>query len=318
MVKNIFLILFFTISFRLFAQQISATASTDTSDYMIGDQIKYSLSLEMDKNVYIINPFFKDSLKNTDVLGVSDPIVEENENGKTVKYLFVLSRFDSAEVTIPPIKIEYRTKGDTTLKFILSNSITFNVHRVNVDVKEEIKDIKPPIRPFDFTFLIYILIAFTIISVLVYYFVYKKYLKRKQEIMIQKKEEKLLSHQLALRKLDQLEKEELWQKGFVKDYHSKITEIIREYFEKQFSLPALERTTTESLKLLSKHPQGIKVIDITAQFFNNADLVKFAKFTPLESVNFEMMTQANEIIHRTMSVQKESEVEPELKEAANV
>ena len=318
MVKKFFFILFFTFSFSSFAQQITATASTDTTDYMIGDQIKYSLSLEMDKNVYIINPFFKDSLKNIDVLAYSDPIATENENGKTVKYICVLSRFDSAEVTIPPIKIEYRTQGDSTLKFVLSNSISFNVHRVNVDVKEEIKDIKPPIRPFDFTFLIYLLIAFTVISVLVYYFIYRKYLKRKQELVIKKKEEKLLSHQIALRKLTQLEKEELWQKGFVKDYHSKITEIIREYFEKQFGLPALERTTTESLKLLSKHPQGIKVIDITSQFFSNADLVKFAKFTPLESVNIEMMHQAKEIVKKTISLQKESEVDEQVNEAANV
>jgi replicative DNA helicase len=130
--------------------------------------------------------------------------------------------------------------------------------------------------------------------------------------------EKIPLHQLTLRKLDQLEKEELWQKGFVKDYHSKITDIIREYFEKQFGLPALERTTTESLKLLSKHPQGIKVIDITSQFLSNADLVKFAKFTPLENVNREMMTQAKEIVNKTISVQKEFEARSEVKEAANV
>lgn len=316
MVKNIFLMLFLAFSFNLFAQQISAVASTDTTDYMIGDHIQYSLSLEMDKNVYIINPFFRDSLKNIDVVEISDPIAQENANSKTVKYIYVLSRFDSAEVTIPPIKIEYRTKGDSTLKSVLSNSVSFNVHRMNVAMEEEIKDIKPPVRPFDFFFLIYILIALTIISILVYYFIYRKYLKRKQEIIIKKKEEKILSHQLALRKLSQLEKEELWQKGFVKDYHSKITEIIREYFENQFGLPALERTTTESLKLLSKHPQGVKVIDITSQFFSNADLVKFAKFTPLESVNFEMMNQAKEIVHKTMSIQKESEIE--INEAANV
>jgi hypothetical protein len=318
MVKNIFLILFLVFSLNLSAQQISAVASTDTSDYMIGDQITYSLSLEMDKNIYIINPSFRDSLKNIDVLGISEPIANESENEKTIKYICVLSRFDSAEVIIPPIKIEYRTKGDSTLKYVLSNSVSFNVHRMDVAIKEDIKDIKPPIRPFDFTFLIYILIALTIISVLVYYFIYRKYLKRKQEIILKKKEEKLLSHQLALKKLVQLEKEELWQKGFVKDYHSKITDIIREYFEKQFGLPALERTTTESLKLLSKHPQGIKVIDVTSKFFNNADLVKFAKFTPIEAVNFEMMNQAKEIIHKTMSVQKESEIETEVNEVSNV
>jgi hypothetical protein len=301
----------------IFAQEITVTASTDTSDYMIGDQIQYSLIITMDKNVYIINPFFRDSLKNIDVLGINGPTPEETDNQKIVKYLCVLSRFDSALVIIPPIKVEYRTKGDSTLKTILSNPVSFNVHRLDVNVQEEIKDIKPPVRLFDYFFLIYILIGTLILSILVYYFIYRKYFKKKKEEVVSKKEEKLLSHQLALKKLEELDKEQLWQKGFVKDYHSRITDIIREYFEKQFGLPALERTTTESLNLLSKHPLGVKVLDITSQFFNNADLVKFAKFTPLEIVNHEMMTQAKHIVKRTAQLDKEEESK-NVNEVANV
>ena len=316
MVKNIFIILVLTFSINLLAQEISVTASTDTTDYMIGDQIQYSLFIKMNKDVYIINPFFRDSLKNIDVLEISDPVAEENEDGKSVKYNCVLSRFDSAQVTIPPIKIEYRTKADSALKSVLSNAVTFNVHRMNVAMEEEIKDIKPPIRLFDYLFIIYILIA--IIVLVIGYFIYRKYFKNKPQTEIKPIAEKIPLHQLTLRKLEQLDKEELWQKGFVKDYHSKITDIIREYFEKQFGLPALERTTTESLKLLSKHPQGIKVIDITSQFLSNADLVKFAKFTPLENVNREMMTQAKDIVKKTVSVQKNAEAKTELNEAANV
>ena len=87
MVKNIFFIFVLTFSFDLFAQEISVTASTDTTDYMIGDQIQYSLYIKMNKDVYIINPFFRDSLKNIDVLNISDPITSENETEKSVKYL---------------------------------------------------------------------------------------------------------------------------------------------------------------------------------------------------------------------------------------
>jgi len=310
MVNKLFLLLVLQFFLApIFAQEITVTASTDTSDYMIGDQIQYSLIITMNKNVYIINPFFRDSLKNIDVIGINGPIPEETDNAKIVKYLCVLSRFDSAIVTIPPIKIEYRTKGDSTLKTILSNSVSFNVHRLDVNVQEEIKDIKPPVRLFDYMFLIYIFIGLLIISILIYYFIYRKYFKKKKEQIAIKKEEKLLSHQLALKKLDELDKQQLWQKGFIKDYHSRITDIIREYFEKQFGLPALERTTTESLNLLSKHPQGRKVIDVTSEFLNNADLVKFAKFTPLESVNIEMMNQAKNIIKKTAKLDQEEQIQ---------
>lgn len=311
MVKKIIFILLLLSYPLLLAQEIKVSASTDTTDYLIGDQIIYTLFIQMDKSVYIINQIFKDSLKNIDILSMSDPSVTEYQTGKSIKYIYVLSRFDSAEVTIPPIKIEYRTQNDSTLKFVLSNPVTFNVRRVNVSVEEEIKDIKPPIRAFDFFFLLYVIIAIAIISILLYYFIYRKYFKNKQPILILPKEEKLLSHQLALRKLNQLEKQELWQKGFVKDYHSRITEIIREYFEKQFGLPALEMTTTESIDLLKKHPVGIKVVDVTTEFLQNADLVKFAKYQPLESVNHEMMTQAKSIIRKTALLEKEETVNEE-------
>jgi hypothetical protein len=307
MVNKLFLFLILLPVFSLFPQEIKVAASTDTTDYLIGDQIKYHLVINTDKNVYIINPFFRDSLKNVDVVSISDPIVSENEKGKTTKFESILSRFDSSQVTIPPIKIEYRITGDTTLKSALSNPVTFNVHTMKVSMKEEIKDIKPPVRLFNYLFLIYIGIALLIL--VIGYFIYRKYFKNKPQPIIEPKKERILSHQLALRKLNQLEHEELWQKGFVKEYHTRITEIIREYFEKQFELPALELTTTDSLKQLSKHPQGVKVLDITSQFLNNADLVKFAKFTPLELVNREMMVQAKEIVTKTISVQKEVEVD---------
>jgi hypothetical protein len=316
MVKRFAAILIVFISLSALAQEVKVTASTDKTDYLIGDYIRYSLVIDAQKNVFIINPFFRDSLRNIDVVNISDPIITENEQGKTVKYEATLSRYDSAQVTLPPIKVEYRTKNDTTLKSVLSNSVTFNVHSVKVSLQEEIKDIKPPIRLWDYFFLIFILIA--IIIIVIGYFIYRKYKNKKEIVVVKKEKEKILAHQLALRKLDQLEKEQLWQKGFVKEYHTRITEIIREYFEIQFELPALELTTTESLKLLSKHSLGIKVLDLTAQFLSNADLVKFAKYEPLEKVNHEMMEQAREIVTKTMSAQKEIVIETEPKEAANV
>ena len=305
MVKKLFLILLFPV-FSLFAQEIKVTASTDTTDYLIGDHIKYTLQIDADKNVFIIYPFFRDSLKNIDVLKMPDPVVTENDTAKLIKYEVTLSRFDSAEVTIPAIKIEYRVQGDTTLKSVLSNPVTFNVHTLKVSMQEEIKDIKPPIRLFNYMWMIYVGIA--LLLLVIGYFVYRKYFKNKPEPVAKPKVERIPLHQIVMRKLDALEKQELWQNGKVKEYHTRITEIIRDYFEKQFNLPALELTTTDSLEQLSRHPQGVKVLDITSQFLSNADLVKFAKFSPLENINREMMSQAREIVKKTYSLQREVQV----------
>ncbi|MFI5238050.1 MAG: hypothetical protein ACHQLA_08935, partial [Ignavibacteriales bacterium] len=95
----------------------------------------------------------------------------------------------------------------------------------------------------------------------------------------------------------------LWQKGMVKEYHSKITGIVRGYFEERFNLPALELTTSEQMQQLNKVSSAESILIITNEFLNNADLVKFAKFQPLPSVNETMMKQAKEIVTQTISME---------------
>lgn len=302
MVKKLVLILIL-FSLNVFPQNIRVEASVDTSDYLIGDRINYSLKIIADKNVYPIRPFFRDSLKHVDILQEFDPAVSESETEKIFEYKFILTRFDSADVTFPGIKVDYRIEGDTTLQSILSNMVSFSVHRIVVAKEEDIKDIKPPVRiPLDWWMItMWILIGLILIAVLVY--LYKKYFKKKPvEKIVQPKKITIPAHVAALSELDKLESEQLWQKGYIKDYHSNITGIIREYFEKRFGLPALEMTTSESLHNLAKKPEAMNVLDITEKFLSNADLVKFAKYQPLAAVNEEMMTQAREIVNTTVPI----------------
>jgi hypothetical protein len=100
--------------------------------------------------------------------------------------------------------------------------------------------------------------------------------------------------------LNHLEEEQLWQKGKVKEYHSNITGIIRGYFEERFNLPALELTTSEQMQQLRNVKAAEIILDETDKFLTNADLVKFAKFNPLPTVNDEMMKQAKNIVTKTI------------------
>ncbi|NLH61951.1 MAG: hypothetical protein GX452_11155, partial [Ignavibacteriales bacterium] len=71
-------------------------------------------------------------------------------------------------------------------------------------------------------------------------------------------------------------------------------------------LPALELTTSEVLDLMNKNPEAKAITDVTADFLNNADMVKFAKYIPMDKINEEMMTQAKEIVNRTIPAVEES------------
>lgn len=300
------------LSINLSAQSVSALASVDSSDYLVGDFINYTLEIRAEKNIHITTPFIRDSLKVVEIIKELPPVSKEENNIKSTTIGYIISYYDSAAIVIPPIAVRYKIQGDEEEKIVLSNPVTFNVHTLPVNLQADVKDVKEPLTiPLDWKFIL--LIVFIVLFVLsAAYYLYKRYKKKKAEQPVKKTIIRIPAHVRALSALDNLENEKLWQKGLVKEYHSKITGIIRGYFEERFNLPALELTTSEQMQQLRKVPGAENILNITNEFLNNADLVKFARFIPLPSVNEEMMKQAKEIVNKTISresVQLEEEVQ---------
>lgn len=308
MVKRLAFIFLLLLNAALFGQDIRVKSSTDTTTYKVGDYINYTLRIEYNKNIGIIPPLIKDSLRVADIIKL-DTAVTKEENGRMVTTIHaVLSKYDSAVVNIPPIAIKYRTlqnpdeklfPNDSTLKTILSYPVTVLVHTLQVNPQAEIKDVKDPVKvPLNWLLiLMWVVIASVVLGTALLLWLWFK--KTKEKKVTAPPEIILPAHVVALSALNDLDKKQLWQKGMVKEYHSEITEIIRAYFERKFDLRALELTTTEVNLQLKEKPEAAGIINITNDFLNNADLVKFAKFKPENSVNEEMMKQALDIVNRT-------------------
>ncbi len=299
--RIVFLTALFSRSF-IYAQNISVSATTDTTKYKVGDYIKYSLELKYDPNIKIELPPVKDSVKVLDFIEQL-PTDSSQTGSKIVKrYRFIFSKYDSSQVTIPSLKIAYTVGGDTTKKFLATNPVTILITTIQVNPNQDIKDIKEPMK-LPLNWLVIILIVLLAIALIVAtYYAYKYYRKKRSvkenaapEIIIQ-------PYEIALDELHALDEKKLWQQGFIKQYHSEITGIVRKYFEHRFNFRALEMTSAEILAVLSYIQDGKKVENIAEDFFSNADLVKFAKFEPMPKVNEEMMQQAFEIVNATIPV----------------
>ncbi|MGE5354449.1 MAG: hypothetical protein ACM3P0_20365 [Acidobacteriota bacterium] len=280
------------------AQDVTARSGVDRQSYEVGDYINYSISVSSAKDVKIFPPAVKDSLRGAELIETAQPVTEEKDGRLLTTFKYVISKYDSGEVKIPPINVYYSLKGSEK-KSTLANGVSFVVSTLKVQ-GEDIKDIKDPLKiPLDWKMiLLYCLIALIIIASVVYLYLYYRKKKRQKEglIPVVVKE----PHEEALDLLNELERKKLWQSGRIKEYHTEITEIIRTYFEKRFRVPALEITTNELVNNLSKVKEAEKVRVITSDFLNNADLVKFAKYVPMESINEEMMSQARRIVSDTV------------------
>ncbi|GAB4295855.1 MAG: hypothetical protein Kow0098_18580 [Ignavibacteriaceae bacterium] len=307
-----FSVLFFIFCLKVSAQQIEVSAFTDTTDYLIGDYIYFTLSVTHDSDLTVVNIPLTDSLKSLELISPPDTSIKVEQNNITEEYKIIFSRYDSSSVSIPAIPVYYKAgsgvaprltedqlSSDSTIRVIYTKPFVINIHSLKVSKEEDIKDVKDPIKiPLDWRMiLLWILAGIGLVVFIIY--LYKKFRKKKgtaeKTVRIE-----FPPHVQALNSLRELESKKLWQKGLVKEYHSEITGIIRTYFEKRFGFPALELTTSEVLELLSDYREAAQIYDLTKSFLNNADLVKFAKYIPLGSVNEEMMKQAYGIVERTI------------------
>ncbi len=300
MVKKILFILLLLVSFNnLKAQFVEVYAETDSADYYVGDYIYYKVSLKYDKNINVFFPSLKDSLVELEYIKEFPPVKSDGDKINEV-YEFVFSKYDSAEVTIPEIPIEYTIGNDTSRFRITTNPVSFAVHTLELEPEADIKDVKFPITiPFNWLIGIIIICIILILGAIGYY-LYRRYKKKRaaQEVIVPRVY--VQPHKIAIDKLYELKDKKLWQQNLIKEYHSEITEIIREYFEKRFDILALEMPSSELLEKLSLNNEAQPVFDTTKEFLSNADMVKFAKFKPIPSVNEEMMEQAFEIVKKTI------------------
>ncbi len=302
-------IVFSVILFSLFVQNLAAQgvhifATTDTTEYIVGDYIDYSLELKYPKGYNVVVPVIKDSINN--LVFIKYGKIDKKENGTEVDEIrhYIFSKYDSAAVTIPSFKITYTVNGNTPVQ-VSVNPVDIVVRTIEVDKKGDIQDIKTPKRvPLNWLF-ISIIALLVLLLLAVGYFVYKRYKQKKGDDYRETIKVVIPPHKRALEKLRELENKKLWQQGLIKEYHSEITGIIRSYFEERFNFAAMEMTTKEIIENLKAENVSTKVIITTEEFLANADMVKFAKFEPMPTVNEAMMQEAYSIVKETKPVEEE-------------
>ncbi|MBX3008960.1 MAG: hypothetical protein KF816_13160 [Melioribacteraceae bacterium] len=313
MVRIFKILVFFLLfgSLNLNAQNITISASTDTTHYKVGDFIRYQLEIKYNKSIRITPPPIKDSIKVLDFIEQLPSEKVEIDGKITEKLNFIFSKYDSAEVIIPSIKVFYKVGGDSATKYLESPEIKILVSTLPVDMQKDFADIKAPLTiPLPW-WLILLIILIIVSLILGGYFIVKYYKRKKllQSNILPQVE--IPPHEIALTELNELKQKKLWQSGMVKEYHTEITGIVRKYFELRFNFNALEMTSAEIMGVISYLEDSKPITETADNFFRNADLVKFAKFEPLPEVNDEMMSQAFEIVNNTIK-KRNTEVSGEI------
>ncbi|MCR9263745.1 MAG: BatD family protein [Flavobacteriaceae bacterium] len=275
------LLCLFVLPFTGWSQTDSKISTdVDTLSIKIGEQIKYTITVETDSTNVVHFPEGQtfSPLETVEAI-IGDTI--KNNNRVILQRIYALTQFDSGAYTIPPQRIAINEQP------FFTDSFNIKVADVAVDTtKQKMYDIKPLMQVERsnaelWKTLLWVLLGLLIVGGLVYWF-----FLRKKPLTEEEKVALLPPYDRALLELKNLENSRYLIQDEYKKYYSELTDIVRLYLEDEVHVSAMESTTAQLMTKLEmlKDAGELKLDDETLRQFQNilqtADLVKFAKSKP--------------------------------------
>lgn len=207
-----------------------------------------------------------------------------SKDGRRVKLRreYVLRSFEEGIYNIGKVSVLYVDKNVTDTLFT-NDSLRLFVNTYLIDsTSHAIFDIKP-VRDLPFKFkeisgyatwgviglILLVLIIITVLKIMAYY--------GRSVFGLFKPALPVPPHVAAIRALEDLRSEHLWQSGEYKGYYSRLTDILRTYISGRYGVAAMEMTSAEIIAA-SKELELPKRCEMEMQeLLRDADLVKFAK-----------------------------------------
>jgi len=130
--------------------------------------------------------------------------------------------------------------------------------------------------------------------------------RRRGVIPVAPKEPERPAEEVALEKLDLIKEQKIWQTGQVKEYHTQLTDVVREYIGRRFDVSSSEKTSDETLREMKPLLKEQKELyEKLRKMLSLADLVKFAKWTTTPDENELSLKTAYDFVHETTPVAEE-------------
>jgi hypothetical protein len=294
----------------LLGQKLSVETVLDTNTIKLGDQIHLNYFIEKKRDIITTLPTFPDTLvKGIEVIG--EPQIDssklENDLSK-ISISLVITSFDTGMYYIPPQPIVYSDKGLTDTLY--SRASYLMVQGVALDTTNTVRDIKGPATiPITLGEILLYLIPLLVVAALIYLVIIYYRKKKANEPLFKPLKPEEPPYITALRELDKIKVQKLWQQKQVKEYYTRITYVIRWYIEKRFSIAALELISDEILA----HIQSEKIDNINysnlEKLLNLADLVKFAREEPDPEANITHLDNAYDFIKKSKGENPETQIE---------
>ena len=262
------------------AQQVTVDASIDSLQLLIGEQAKVKLEISMDAKQKLQLPFLRDTLvKGVEILDIAKPDTQMLNDGKRMLI--------KQEYTITSIPVD-------------------TLHPEQFFGPKTVREV--PITWDDVSAIVWLTLLMLALGGLAYY-LFVRYKDNKPIIKKIKIEPKLPPHQQALKEIERIKGDKTLRTADPKTYYTELTDVLRTYMEERFGFNAMEMTSSEIIDKLQEINDKESIKDLM-YLFQTADLVKFAKHSPLMNENDMNLVNAVDFINNT-KVEPDPNAKPE-------
>lgn len=279
------------------AQNLTEFVAVDS--LQVGDTFNYSITLDREQDYDNIT--FPDSTQLGSIFEIrSRKQFKVSAFKDSVAYN--LQFFGTNDTTIPQLPVFLVQDQDTTILY--TNPVPVGFKSVLAKKDENLRPLKP-IFEFARAWWSYVLGAL-IFAVLIY-FLYQYYLKKQQEEESRPQATfnptPFVNPLKEYRKsIKELENAELSDQEDFKTFYIDLGDAIRQYYESLYNLPALESTSRELLNMLKNGSIDENLIADTRAVLQEADMVKFAKFTPTKKQADLALEKAYDFLERAREI----------------
>lgn len=213
----------------------------------------------------------------------------------------VLTAFELGDLEVPAVGIEVAgADGDAVM--LETEPAPVTVASVGLDEGGDIRAIKGPLDiPLNVLTLVPWLVGVLLLAGIGYW-LWRRSRVRAPDSIPAPVEPPRPAHETACEAFRILEAERLPERGEIKTFHIRASDIVRAYVEGRFGVDALEMTTREVLDGLRARDVEEAVLGDFRHLLERCDLVKFAKDRPVLERCHEVIPLGRSLVDRTRAV----------------
>ena len=258
---------------------VTAILTPNQTELAVGDPVELTLTVTHPADTQVIIPPLEKTWGPFEVRGQSQATTVDNGDGTaTTQQIITVTLFDLGTFETPALPLTLSNgSGQVAEESVVPISLTVNSILAEGDT--QLKDIRPQASmdvPFPWPMVATGLVVLAVAIAGAWWLVHRL----RKNGTLGRTVDNRPPFQVAFDELDRIDGMGLPEKGQFKAHYTLVTDVLRQYLEKQFGVHAFDRTTSElkqSLQTSTVAPDNVRHF---VDFFSGSDLVKFAKLVP--------------------------------------